>query len=161
MGDKHPNMARMAFGLGEPPEEETHYVPFRTKIADVVSPDTPTITNEKGASQSKVDVRFDLIDGPALFQMAAVLHTGAEKYGVNNWRGIEVDDHLNHLIIHAYAYLSGDRTDDHLSHIMCRSMFAQAVAITDEKIMDAACDLFHPGEECIPGNNHPEANREE
>jgi len=33
--------------------------------------------------------------------------------------------------MHAYAYLSGDRTDEHLSHIMCRSMFAQAVALKE------------------------------
>lgn len=102
------------------------------KMADVVSPDAPIKTNDKGGSQSKVDVRFDLIDGPALFEMAAVLHDGAEKYGANNWRKIDVEDHLNHLIMHAYAWLSGDRTDEHLSHIMCRSMFAQGVAIEEK-----------------------------
>lgn len=100
-------------------------------IETIVGPDAPMTTNEKGGNQSHIPVRFDLIDGKAMFAMAAVLHTGAEKYGVNNWRLIDVDSHLNHLIMHVYAYLSGDRSDDHLSHILCRSMFAQAVAITD------------------------------
>lgn len=95
----------------------------------LVGPDVPIITNERGGSQSKVPVRFDLIDGLALFEMAKVLHTGAEKYGPNNWRKIDVEDHLNHLIMHAYAYLAGDRSDDHLSHIMCRAMFAQGVEL--------------------------------
>jgi len=99
------------------------------RLSDIVSPDAPRTTNEHGGSQSHVPVRFDLIDGPALFSMAAVLHEGAEKYGANNWRLISVEDHLNHLIMHAYAYLSGDRSDGHLSHIMCRSMFAQGVAL--------------------------------
>lgn len=98
-------------------------------ISDIVSPNVERKINEKGAAQSHVPVRFDLIDGPAIFEMAKVLHTGAEKYGANNWRGIDVGAHLNHLIMHAYAYLSDDRTDEHLSHVMCRSMFAQAVAI--------------------------------
>ena len=98
-------------------------------ISDVASADAPTTTNERGGSQSLVPVRFDLIDGPALFEMAAVLHTGAEKYGADNWRKIDIPDHLNHLIMHSYAYLSGDHSDAHLSHIMCRAMFAQAVAI--------------------------------
>ena len=102
---------------------------WANSIAQSAGPNAEVIYNEKGAGQSKTDVRFDLIDAPALFQMAGVLHTGAEKYGENNWRGIDVPDHLNHLIMHAYAYLAGDRTDDHLSHIMCRAMFAQAVAL--------------------------------
>ena len=102
-------------------------------LSNIVHPDAPRTTNDKGGSQSFVPVRFDLIDGPALFAMAAVLHEGAEKYGDNNWRKIDIPDHLNHLIMHAYAYLAGDQTDDHLSHIMCRAMFAQAVHISDKE----------------------------
>lgn len=106
------------------------------RIEEIASPDAPTITNEKGGSQSYVPVRFDLIDGQALFAMAGVLHVGAEKYGENNWRKIPIEDHLNHLIMHAYAYLSGDRTDEHLSHIMCRAMFAQGVAFDEKETND-------------------------
>lgn len=101
------------------------------EISDVAGKDRPITVNEKGGGQSSVPVRFDLIDGKALFNMAHVLDEGAKKYGDNNWRQIDVEDHLNHLIMHAYAYLSGDRSDEHLSHIMCRAMFAQAVAITE------------------------------
>jgi hypothetical protein len=93
----------------------------------------PTITNNKGASQSHLPYRFDLFDGPAMFRMAEVLDEGARKYGEGNWRGITVEDHLNHMIAHAYAYLSGDDSDDHLSHVMCRAMFAQGCDIANEK----------------------------
>lgn len=95
-----------------------------------MGPDIPSVYNEKGAGQSDLPYRFDLIDGPALFKMAEVLSEGAKKYGENNWRGIEMEDHLNHLIAHAYAYLAGDTSDDHLSHIMCRAMFAQATELS-------------------------------
>lgn len=101
------------------------------RISETISPDAPTIANKRGAKQSHAKVRFDLIDGPALFEMASVLYDGAEKYGENNWRGIDISDHLNHLIMHAYAYLAGDRNDNHLSHIMCRAMFAQAVVLQE------------------------------
>ena len=101
-------------------------------MQDIVSPDVQMTTNEKGGSQSDVPVRFDLIDGKAMFEMAKVLDHGAKKYGENNWRLIDVDDHLNHLIMHAYAYLAGDRTDDHLSHTLCRAMFALGVALDDD-----------------------------
>lgn len=98
-------------------------------IASVVSPDAPVTTNEHGGSQSHIPVRFDLIDAKALFAAAAVLNEGAEKYSPGNWRLIPVRDHLNHLLMHTYAYLSGDRTDDHLSHALCRAIFALGVEL--------------------------------
>lgn len=104
----------------------------KSVIQEVASKDAPAVFNSKGGGQSHIPVRFDLIDGNALFAMAAVLDEGANKYGANNWRKIEVESHLNHLIMHAYAYLAGDRSDEHLSHIMCRAMFAQGVHIEEE-----------------------------
>lgn len=100
-----------------------------SNISDIVSPDAPTTVNGKGGAQSLVPVRFDLIDARAMFEMASVLHTGAVKYGENNWRLIPVNEHLNHGIMHAYAYLAGDRTDDHLSHMLCRATFALGVSL--------------------------------
>lgn len=58
--------------------------------------------------------------------MCHVLWTGAQKYGSDNWRGITVEENLNHLLAHVYGYLSGDRSEPHLANIMCRAMFAQA-----------------------------------
>ncbi len=100
---------------------------------DGVGKDAPTVVNENGGKQSKVLYRFDLLAPEAMFEMTKVLKEGADKYGDDNWRSIPVRDHLNHLIIHAYAYLAGDTSDDHLSHIMCRAMFAQAVDIEDRR----------------------------
>lgn len=104
---------------------------MRDLVSHVSSPNAPTITNRSGGSQSLVEVRFDLVDGPAMFAMTHVLYEGAVKYGENNWRKIDIPDHLNHLIMHAYAYLAGDKTDEHLSHIMCRAMFAQGISLQD------------------------------
>lgn len=102
-------------------------MPKPVDISTIASPEALTITNEMGGSQSDIPVRFDLFDGPAMFAMAEVLHTGAEKYGANNWRAIPISDHLNHILMHVFAYLSGDESDEHLSHIMCRAMFAQGI----------------------------------
>lgn len=105
-------------------------------------PDTPTITNEQGGSQSHIPYRFDLIDGPALAKMAEAMYHGEIKHGAGqNWRQVPINDHLNHLIMHAYAYMSGDRTDEHLSHIMCRAMFAQALEITQEEILQPVASI--------------------
>lgn len=98
-------------------------------ISEIASPDAPTTTNEKGGSQSHIPVRFDLIDARAMFEMAKVLHHGAEKYGEDNWRLIPTKEHLNHALMHIYAWLAGDETDEHLSHILCRATFALGVEL--------------------------------
>lgn len=83
--------------------------------------------NAAGAGQSPIPYRFDLIDALALGAIAEVLKTGADKYGAGNWRAIPIEDHLNHLIMHAYAHLAGDKSDDHLAHVGCRAIFALGV----------------------------------
>jgi hypothetical protein len=101
-----------------------------------VSKEEPIIINENGGGQSRSLYRFDLLDPKALFEAAKVLKEGADKYGSENWRLISIDDHLNHMLIHAYAYLAGDKTDDHLSHILCRALFAQGVAVQTQDDID-------------------------
>ena len=41
---------------------------------------------------------------------------GASRYERDNWRKIPAEEHFNHMMIHALAYLSGDTQDDHLGH---------------------------------------------
>lgn len=96
-------------------------------LIEGVGPDAPTVVNEHGGKQSQVLYRFDLVDPIAMFEMCRVLQKGAEKYGEDNWKNISIRDHLNHLLIHVYAYLAGDTQDDHLSHALCRAMMAVAV----------------------------------
>lgn len=94
-----------------------------------VGADAPMETKANGAKQSAVPYRFDLIDAAAIAALANVLHRGAEKYGVDNWRGLAVEDHLNHLLLHSYAHLAGDRQDRHLCNVLARAMMALAVAM--------------------------------
>lgn len=122
---------------------------LRTSISSIVDPEAPTTTNESGGSQSDIPVRFDLIDAKALFEMAKVLDHGAKKYGEDNWRLIPVKDHLNHLLMHTYAYLAGDITDEHLSHILCRATFALGVSLQEE---EAPYEFYEPATNIPP---HP------
>lgn len=96
---------------------------------DGVGPDAPVVVNARGGGQSHTPYRFDLVDPKAMFAMTKVLAEGAERYGADNWRAIDIEDHLNHLIMHAYAWLAGDRSDEHLSHALCRATFAAAVEL--------------------------------
>jgi hypothetical protein len=93
---------------------------------DGLGPDQPTITNASGATQSDIPYRCDLLDGRAILAMAKVLSQGANKYGVNNWRSIPCNEHINHAMAHVFAFLGNDKQDDHLEHAFCRMMMAVA-----------------------------------
>lgn len=102
-----------------------------------VGPDAETTTNDAGGKQSKSLYRLDLLPAKATLAVGAVLYEGERKYGADNWRKIPLADHLNHLLIHVYAYLAGDRSDDHLGHMACRSMMALETALTTEANNDS------------------------
>lgn len=89
-----------------------------------VGPDAEVVTNEKGAMQSKVNHRLDLVPADAIFRMGETLKFGAERYAEWNWTGIPTTDHINHALIHLYAWLAGDTQDDHLGHAITRIAFA-------------------------------------
>ena len=101
-------------------------------IVQGVGKDEPIIYNEAGGGQSDTQYRLDLVDPLAILEVAKVLKEGADKYGANNWKRISLDDHLNHLLVHVYAYLAGDRSAEHLSHATCRALFALGVAQNQE-----------------------------
>ena len=91
-----------------------------------LEPDAPTVQNEKGGYISDTIYRCDLIDAVALLEISRVLKQGARNRGEGNWRRLSVREHLNHLIMHVFAYLSGNTRDDHLAHAACRAIFALA-----------------------------------
>jgi len=98
-----------------------------------VGPDAPIEILANGAKQSSSPYRLDLIPPLALLDVASILREGALKYGENNWRGISIEDNINHALVHVYAYLSGDKQDNHLGHAACRLQFALELAIIEEK----------------------------
>ena len=93
-------------------------------IANEPSQDAPTITNELGGKQSKVERAYHLVPPEALAQVARVLYTGHIKYGKDNWRLIEADEHLNHAMNHIYLSLAGNVSEDHLAHAATRILMA-------------------------------------
>ncbi len=96
-----------------------------------LGPDAPTETNSKGGRQSALPYRADLLPAQATLAVAAVLKTGADKYGETNWHAISVREHLNHVLTHAFAYLAGDASDDHLAHMACRALMALEIQLRE------------------------------
>lgn len=98
-------------------------------LDEAASPHNEIVENEMGAKQSHIPARFDLLDGPAMYEMCVTLAEGAESHGAENWRGMTIEENLNHAMMHIFAYLSGNRSENHLSHLQCRAMFANAIEI--------------------------------
>jgi hypothetical protein len=84
--------------------------------------------NEHGAKQAKIAFRHDLVDDKAQRREAIVLAKGVQDYGLDNWRGIPIADHISHAIDHLYKAANGVQDgEDHFAHAMCRVMFACAI----------------------------------
>ena len=96
----------------------------RTDIWNSASSDAETVTYANGASESKTELRFDLIPPDEIATIAKVLGQGAIKYGEDNWKALPTWTHLNHALQHIFAFLANDKSDDHLSHAATRLIFA-------------------------------------
>lgn len=99
-------------------------------VLEGLGPDTPTATNGRGASQSAIPYAFHTMPATAVLSLAELQAQGDAKYGVANWRGITVDEHVNHAITHLFAYLAGDRQDRHLQHGAWRALAALEMDLT-------------------------------
>lgn len=106
------------------------------RVIEGVGPDAQVVANERGAKASKPAARMDLLPHRALLEIGKLGLFGADKYGVDNWRGFDVNDHLNHADVHLHAHLAGDRQEGpigHLSRLALRALFALETAIDDER----------------------------
>lgn len=111
-----------------PPEDAAALGRHLGRALTGVGPETPTITTAQGGVHSDIPYRFDLIDPRAMLALARVLDYGIRRgYAANNWRYIDTEAHLNHVLMHINAWLAGDPQDDHLEHAFTRLMFALGV----------------------------------
>lgn len=93
--------------------------------------DGPVETNAAGGKQSSSPYFLRGLPPLALLRIARILREGAEKYEADpfgdvtsrNWHRIGSDDHLEHVLMHAVAYLRGDASADHAGHLATRAMF--------------------------------------
>lgn len=100
-----------------------------------VGPGAAVVTDAvTGAKQSSVRHRCDLLPPLATLHVAGILHDGSLKYGDWNWFKIPMSEHINHALIHIFAFLAGDTSDDHLGHAACRMIMALERELSDETL---------------------------
>lgn len=85
-----------------------------------------------GGQRDKVAERFDLVPPDALLAVAKAMGEGAAKYGDENWRGLPMNNLLNHAMRHIVLYMSGDRDEDHLGHAAAGLLMAKDAEVRNE-----------------------------
>ena len=75
---------------------------------------------------------LDLIPPEATRALGEVLTYGAQKYGANNWRGVEAARYEAALQRHLLAWKEGEQLDaesgiSHLKHVLCNAAFLVAL----------------------------------
>lgn len=91
--------------------------------------DGEMVVNERGGKQSHISARFDCIPPEVLRLLSQCLGFGCEKYGKENWRSIDQEDHLAHAMNHINEFRMNDRSEPHLVNAMARITFALAQAV--------------------------------
>lgn len=69
---------------------------------------------------------LQFLDDEPMISIAKVLQEGADRYKPNNWRLIPSESHINHALLHLFAFLAGDTQDNHIAHAMTRIMMGYA-----------------------------------
>ena len=87
---------------------------------------------ETGRKDDMGKVQLDLLPPEAVIGLGEVLTYGANKYGTNNWRGVEVERYEAALLRHLMAWKSGSPVDEesglsHLKHVLCNAAFLVAL----------------------------------
>ena len=83
-------------------------------------------------------LRYDLLDYSILDEMVRVLTFGAEKYGANNWQGVQKERYQAALGRHYSKYMQGEQNDPesgihHLAHCMINCLFIMSKEKIKEK----------------------------
>lgn len=106
------------------PVIEANYGAINDQVPGV-GPDAPIVENDAGGRQSACPASLvESFPHLAVLMVGRVVQHGLERYEPDNWRKIGRRDHINHALVHAFAYLAGDRQDDHLEHAATRLLFA-------------------------------------
>lgn len=87
---------------------------------------------EIGHKDDMDKVRLDLLPPEAVMGLGEVLTYGANKYGPNNWRGVESERYEAALLRHLMAWKAGSAVDEesglsHLKHVLCNAAFLVAL----------------------------------
>lgn len=89
--------------------------------------------NENGGKQSKLNVDWTLL--PSVYDLREVLKvltSNCAEYGGDyprdNWKKIDVEGHMNHLVDHAmmgmyFSKFDKDSAYEELTHVVCRALF--------------------------------------
>ena len=98
-------------------------------------------------------LRLDLLPPEAMNALGEVLTYGANKYGPNQWRGIEIERYEAALLRHWLAWKNGEQADaesglPHLAHMLCNAAFM--VALDKDAARRPLAAILSAGSDSLP-----------
>lgn len=90
--------------------------------------------NSAGGKQHYRPYRCQALPPKALLEVGKVRYIGFNQLGYedDNYKNIELTEHLGRALTHIFAYLAGDKQNNHLSHAACRLLFALEMELEKE-----------------------------
>lgn len=75
-----------------------------------------------GDDKNPMKLRWDLLPFESVEEIVKIYTHGAEKYGDNQWQGVEPDRYVSALMRHLVAWRKGEKIDPdsklpHLAHV--------------------------------------------
>lgn len=94
--------------------------------------------NASGGKQHERPYRCQALPPKAVLEVGKVRYIGHEVHGYedDNYKKIELTDHLGRALTHIFAYLAGDKQNSHLSHAACRLLFALELELDQKEQED-------------------------
>jgi len=99
----------------------------------------PIITeNADGGKQHRRPYRMQAIPPKAIMEVGKVRYTGHEVLGYDdlNYKLIPISEHVGRGLLHAFAWLAGDKSNNHLSHCVTRFLFALEMELEEQEKQD-------------------------
>ena len=93
------------------------------------------VDSSGGTKADSGKVRWELLPGDALAEVAKVMAFGATKYGERNWeQGMRWSRLFGALMRHSWSWMKGEELDEetglsHLAHAACCALFLLTYAL--------------------------------
>lgn len=125
------------------------YETLAARYASTATSTVPTMPENPKAIYGRSKPSLALFPSAALIECAGVFQSGADKYGLANWRKdpVEAMTYANAAMRHLYKWIDGQALDEESGcHELAHAIACLAIVIDAEAVMKLIDDRPHKGD---------------